>query len=410
MNIALLHYSAPPVVGGVENVMAEHARRMAADGLEVSIIAGRGAVFDERIDFRCIPTLDSRHPAVQQVKSELSRGEVPREFAGLSQEIQDALEAALVDIDVLIAHNVCSLHFNLALTAALQRITAARTSPALVLWHHDLAWTTSRYQAELHAGYPWDLLRRHWNWAGQVVVSEQRRQELAELYGVSAETIRVVPNGVDPIRFFKLEAQTVEIVERLGLMDASPLFLLPVRLTPRKNIELALHILAALKPHMPHAALVVTGPLGPHNRANVEYFSRLLALRHELGLERDARFLAELSDAFLPDEVIYDFYRLADALLFPSREEGFGIPILEAGLEGMPIFCTDIAPLLALAGEMAHTFSPDAQPGDVAAGILGALVNDPVLALRTQVRRRYTWDQIYREQIAPLLVPERRQP
>ena len=91
--------------------------------------------------------------------------------------------------------------------------------------------------------------------------------------------------------------------------------------------------------------MVVTGPLGPHNPANVKYFEKLAALRKELGLENVVCFLAELTAEYIPDEVISDFYHLADALFLPSREEGFGIPILEAGLAGLPIFCSDIPPL-----------------------------------------------------------------
>jgi glycosyltransferase involved in cell wall biosynthesis len=403
MKIALLHYSAPPIVGGVESVMAEHARLMVAAGHEVCILAGRGATFDDRIAYRSIPTLDSRNPLVQRLKADLDRGHFPSAFPDLAYEIQHELEAALAGTDILIAHNVCSLHLNLALTSALFNYTGASSVPRLIQWHHDLAWTTPRYQDELLDGYPWDLLSRHWAWASQVVVSEQRRQELADLYQFPSKKINVIPNGIDPIRFLKLEAQSAEIVSRLKLLNAAPLLLLPVRLTPRKNIELALHVLKELSIHMPGAALLVTGPLGPHNHANVDYFSKLIALRNELGLQGRANFLAEFSDTFLPDAVIFDFYRLADALLLPSREEGFGIPILEAALEGIPVFCADIPPLRSLAGDHAVYFSPHGRPGEIAAEICKVLSNSSVLKLRAQVRSRYTWEQIYREQIAPLL-------
>ena len=71
-----------------------------------------------------------------------------------------------------------------------------------------------------------------------------------------------------------------------------------------------------------------------------------------MGLEASVYYLAELVEGYLPDAVIADFYRLADALLMPSREEGFGIPVLEAGLSRLPIFCADIPPLRELAGDL----------------------------------------------------------
>ena len=149
--------------------------------------------------------------------------------------------------------------------------------------------------------------------------------------------------------------------------------------------------------------LVVTGPLGPHNPANMLYFEKLRSIRLELGLEKAAYFLAEYTTEYLPDSVISDFYHLADALLLPSREEGFGIPILEAGLTGMPIFCADIPSLRELGGKEVSYFSPDADPVEVASMIAQVLATDPKLSLRRRVRKDYTWEKIFQAHIAPLL-------
>jgi glycosyltransferase involved in cell wall biosynthesis len=193
---------------------------------------------------------------------------------------------------------------------------------------------------------------------------------------------------------------------QLKLLDAEPLLLLPVRITSRKNIELALRALAALRETCPQAGLVVTGPPGPHNPANADYFARLKSLRSELGLSSAAHFLAELSDAYLPDEVIADFYRLADALFLPSREEGFGIPLVESGLARLPVFCTDIAPLRALGGDQVTYFSPDADPHQVAGLIAERLLGDRQYQFAARVRREYLWERVYAQKIAPLLVSE----
>ncbi|CAG0932119.1 Mannosylglucosylglycerate synthase [Thermoflexales bacterium] len=398
MHIALIHYSAPPVVGGVESVLAQHARLMTQAGHTVRIMAARGAPFSDQIPVIQLPLIDSRHTRVLAAKAALDRGELPADFEPLTAEITHALQGALADVDVLIAHNVCSLNKNLMLTAALQRLAR----PRKILWHHDLAWTTPRYQAELHAGYPWDLLRTAWG-ARHVVVSDLRQRELAKLMNVPLESIAVVPNGIDPAVFFKLSPITLSLLKQIELAPAAPILLLPVRLTPRKNIELALRTLAALRREMPEAILIVTGPLGAHNPANEAYFEKLKNLRAELNLGGAAIFLAELSDTYLPDEVIADFYRLADALFMPSREEGFGIPILEAAFSRLPVFCTDIAPLRALGREEATYFSPDDDPAQVAQLIVQRLQPDTTYQLATHVRRHFSWERIYLEHIAPLL-------
>jgi glycosyltransferase involved in cell wall biosynthesis len=403
MNVDILHYAAPPVVGGVESVIAHHARLMADAGHRVRILAGRGEAFDERIEFVCISKADSRHPDIQAVKCELDKGNIPLNFYSLVSELVNTLKTELSDTQVLIAHNVCSLNKNLPLTAALKLLHDSSSSPRLILWHHDLAWCTPRYRSELHQDYPWDLLKRDWAKASQVVVSDLRRGELAELIGAPSGRIRVIPNGIDIRQFFKLEVQTIGFIEHLGLLSAEPLLLLPVRITPRKNIELALGVLASLRAEFPRAVLVVTGPLGPHNPANINYFNKLRATRSELALDGAAHFLAEHMEEYLPDSVISDFYRLADALLLPSREEGFGIPILEAGLSGMPVFCTDIPPLRDLGGKDVRYFSPDEGPSKIAAMIVQTLSQNPVFHLRARVRNTYPWKRVYQDHIAPLL-------
>ncbi|HEY4722884.1 MAG TPA: hypothetical protein VII92_13610, partial [Anaerolineae bacterium] len=174
MQIALIHYSAPPVVGGVESVLAQHARLMSRAGHAVRILAARGEPWTDQAPVIRLPLIDSRHPRVLALKAALDRGSLPEDFEALTSEIAAALHTALAGVDVLIAHNVCSLNKNLALTAAIQRLSHAPQAPRVILWHHDLAWTTPRYRAELHDGYPWNLLRTDWG-ARHVVVSDLRR-------------------------------------------------------------------------------------------------------------------------------------------------------------------------------------------------------------------------------------------
>jgi glycosyltransferase involved in cell wall biosynthesis len=378
---------------------------MADAGHQIQIVAGRGKQTDPRIPFVHLPTADSRHPEVLAIKAELDAGHIPPKFARLADSLTANFNEVLDDVDVLLAHNVCSLNKNLALTAAVRNL-ANYSHLRIILWHHDLAWTTPRYRAELHDGYPWDLLRQAWPGVKQVTISESRQQELAELFQINEDDITVIPNGVDVAGFHKFEKQTSEYVKQFDLLQAAPLLLLPVRITPRKNIELALYVCMQLKQHFPDTKLVVTGPLGPHSPTNLKYFDRLIALRKELGLAEVVLFLAELTHEYVPDAVISDFYHLADALFLPSREEGFGIPILEAGFAGLPVFCSDILPLRSLAGAHATYFSPDADPHELANTITNHLSSNPVFRMRAELRRRYTWEHIYAQHIAPLLMGE----
>src|SRR5258706_14209243 len=107
MKIEILHYSVPPIVGGVESVIEHHARLMANDNHQVQLIAGRGAQFDMRIPFLHLPEADSRHADVLEIKQELDKGIVSQRFNHLASKIETQLLEVISNTDILIAHNVC---------------------------------------------------------------------------------------------------------------------------------------------------------------------------------------------------------------------------------------------------------------------------------------------------------------
>jgi len=258
-------------------------------------------------------------------------------------------------------------------------------------------------------GYPWDFLRTYRSDVTYVTVSQQRQRELADLFGCPPEQIRVIYNGVDPGELLALSAVGLALVERLGLWDSELNLLLPVRVTQAKNIELALRVIAAIKERGARPKLVVTGPPDPHDQMNMQYFQGLLALREELGVEEQVRFVYESgpnpTEPFTVDmPVVAELLRVSDALFMPSHREGFGMPVLEAGLAGIPVFCADTVPAAnEIGGPDVVTFSPEADPDQVADLILKWVENSSTLGLRKRVRQSLSWRQIFRREILPLL-------
>src|SRR5579864_7741109 len=101
--IGLLHYTCPPVIGGVETILYEQATRLAARGYPATVISGRGGPLDDpNIHRTLIPELDSRHPDISAVRDRLLAGEIPSEFQNLQSRIESRLAAAVADLDVLI--------------------------------------------------------------------------------------------------------------------------------------------------------------------------------------------------------------------------------------------------------------------------------------------------------------------
>ena len=407
MRICLIHYSGPPVIGGVEQTLYHHAKILADHGHQPLLLVGEGQSFDPRIPVTVIPTLYSKHPEVLAVKAALDSGQTEDRFDELRRSLLEHLGEAIAEVDVVVVHNALTLHKNLALTAALWDLVQIDLSAPVIGWHHDFAWDRPQYRAELHERFPWQLLRQPWSNVINVAVSRAQRDRLADLYDVSPESIHVIPPGIDLAISGNWTEKTKMLVAELGLLQADAILLLPARITPRKNIEFAMRILAELRDLSGQdIRLIVTGPPGPHNPANAAYLQSLLSLREELGLERAVNFIYQLDIAdrlVLDEDTMANLYILSDALLFTSYQEGFGIPLLEAGFARLPIFCSDIPSFHESAGGQAHYFSLSDTPHRVATSIAEILLTDPSLLLRRRIRSRYTWTNIVHHKVLPLL-------
>ncbi|MCL4393208.1 MAG: glycosyltransferase, partial [Chloroflexi bacterium] len=261
-------------------------------------------------------------------------------------------------------------------------------------------WSDPLYGSDVHPGAPWDLLKEVWPGVQYVVVSEERRRELERLWGKRGE-IAVVPPGIDPYAFLGLSERGAGLARDLMLLDAAPLLLLPARITRRKNVERAIEIMAALKRRETSARLLVTGPPGPHNPSNAAYLEQLVELRKSLGVDNDVVFLHEFGR--VEDVVLRDLYRLADALLFPSQREGFGIPLLEAALVRLPIFCADLGPFRETALDYANYFQAGESAERIAARMADWFAGDATYQLKRRVISDYGWERIFADKIEPLL-------
>ena len=415
--IAILHYSSAPVVGGVESVMREHSRLFAHAGYTVTIFSGRGDQVDEDVQFHHFPLFGSSEPHILAIKEELDQGNVPADFELVKDEILLFLNQKMSDFDTIFAHNICSLHKNLPLTAALHAFLLQNEHINLISWDHDLAWINGQYRPQLFHAYPWYLLKQTWHPTRHqhVTISEMRKEELMQLLGENAPPVRAIPSGIDWQSLLHLGDQALDIIDHYHLTKAFPVLFLPARITRRKNLEQAITIMHALREYYPTAALVISGPLGPHNPKNRTYFEELKQLTRQHDLDHPYKngsakviFLAEYTNGFLPMRTIYDLFRFTDALLFPSLQEGFGIPILEAGMANMPIFCSDIPPFHETAGEMAHYFDPAGDPGQIAKLMHTVISASKTLTHKNHVRQNYTWNNIFTKQIEPLVLSKKK--
>ena len=406
----MLHYSAPPVIGGVEAVMLAHSRLLVEAGVRVGVVAGRGeqGSLPDGARLHLVPEMDSQNPSILAMNEQLEQGRVPDSFSAMVDVLSDRLAHQLAPYDKLVVHNVFTKHFNLPLTAALFRLLEKNRLPPCFAWCHDFTWTSPSSRSKVFPGYPWDLLRSRAPKVIYVVVSKRRQAVLAELLGITVAEVQVVYNGVSVDRLLGLSAEGEVLAERLGLMDSDLILLMPVRVTQAKNIEFAMQVVAVLKRSNPGVRLVITGPPDPHSAASLAYFDSLRVLRAELDIKDEVRFVFEsgtdAGEGFYIDEgIVGDLYRLADVMFMPSHREGFGMPVLEAGMVGLPVVATSVPAADEIGGENTLIFDATASAEDVAEEILVLVTGNPAAALRRLVRRRYTWPQVFRHDILPLL-------
>jgi glycosyltransferase involved in cell wall biosynthesis len=212
-----------------------------------------------------------------------------------------------------------------------------------------------------------------------IAVSRTTRDDIVELLHLPPDRIDVVPNGVT-LPGTVAPTPTSELRERFDLGERR-LLLTAAAKRPHKNLMRLLDALALLDPAI-RPVLVLPGYPTPHER---ELRARTGALR----LAGDVRFLAWVSR-----EDMEGLYAAADAFVFPSLYEGFGLPVLEAMERGVPVACSGTGALAEVAGDAALTFDP-LSVREIA-DALTALLTEParVQQLRELGRRRaseFTW-------------------
>ena len=410
MKIAIMHYSAPPVVGGVESVIQAHARLLVAAGMEVVVVAGTGekSALPEGVEFRQISTMDSQNTLILHANEELEHGSVPEEFSSLSADLGESLRPVFEDVDCTIVHNVFTKHFNLPLTDAFFQLLDQDKLPGCISWGHDFTWTSEHSRSKVSPGYPWDLLRTYRSDVAYVVVSKSRQLELAQLYGCPSERINVIYNGVDPDDVLGLSTEGHDLIDRLDISRSDLILLMPVRITQAKNIEYAVRVVAAMKEKGINPRLVVTGPPDPHDEGNVEYFRSLKKLRHDLNVENEVRFVYESGDQtkrsyLIEMDLVGMLYRAADLMFMPSHREGFGMPVLEAGLAGLTVFSASIPATNEIARDDVHLIDVEKPAQATAAQIIEWAVQNPAQRLRRRIRQGFTWNAIFDQKILPLI-------
>jgi len=393
MRIAIVHYSSWPVIGGVETVIRQHAQLMTRYGHSVTIFCGSGRTFVPDVPTRVIPELDWRNDIVTASQEEAYNGNPGQAYFRLLNVLENSFGATLQNFDRVIAHNMFTMPFNLAVTQALAAF--ADRGMKMIAWTHDLAAANPDYRIPHHRVF--NSIREKHQRVRYVTVSDNRATEFKSLTG--SEVDAIVPNALDFAGIWGISAEVANLVEKD--LPSSMILFFPTRILERKNIGLALQIVAALRDLGVAVRLLISGAANLYNRTATEHLAALKKLAADL---RIAELVTWVNESFVVDELhLRSLYAVSDAVLYPSRQEGFGLPLLEAAAFRLPIFCSNIEPLKSIAHSGTHLFDLRHSPRNIAERIRTALEQDPGFQGRKQLLRKNSAERVYVEKIEPLL-------
>ncbi|QQS59693.1 glycosyltransferase family 4 protein [Candidatus Peregrinibacteria bacterium] len=179
--------------------------------------------------------------------------------------------------------------------------------------------------------------------SGILSVSEYTKKDLLSFLPLSSEKISVTPLGIDMKRY---QSPNPEKIAEFKNRFTSPFFLVSGVWREHKNVPGAITAFEMYRKYGGKGSLVITGKPDP-------FYNEVRLMAESSPFSKNI-FLT----GFLPENDMPALFSAADALLFPSFSEGFGLPVLEAMSAGTPVCASNATSLPEVCGDAALFFRP----------------------------------------------------
>lgn len=181
-----------------------------------------------------------------------------------------------------------------------------------------------------------------------ITISEFSRSEIVDVYGFDVHTITVIPNGLNTLEEIQQSAQQKRrLLESVGIAEGESYVLFVGRIEQKKNIPRLIDAFAALRAeHGFCGKLVLVGSPG--------YQYELV--QQKIAEQNLRNYVVETG--WVTNEQLQAIMEHATVFVLPSMYEGFGIPILEAMQQNVPVVCSDIPPLREVGADAALYANP----------------------------------------------------
>ena len=339
---------------GVSMEIAKWAQVLERMGHQCFYIAGQ---CDDRPRERShiVPEAHFTHPVIDGINRrsfgvQLRNPQVSERIREMTSVVKKGLREGLdrFGIDIIIAENCLTIPMNIPLGLALVE-TVMETGIGCIAHHHDFVWERERFLVNAVDDYIQAAFPPHLHEIQHVAINSVAAAEFSRRTGLPC---RVIPNVMD----FESPpdpsgADRGDFRRDIGLADDDILILQPTRVVQRKGIETSIELVRRLED--PRCKLVITHSAGDEGDA---YAQRVRSYAKLMGVH------IVFAENWISDEPgvgpdgrkrysVWDAYRFADFVTYPSTYEGFGNAFLEAVYFKKPILCnrysiyrTDIEP------------------------------------------------------------------
>jgi glycogen synthase len=318
MRALILSWEYPPLIeGGLARHVRKLAESLADRGIDVHVIA-RGREEDP-------PEQERGGVLIHRVR-EPERPRDLGEFVTWIERMNGDMLAHGVELGDRYDFDVVHGH-DWLVAGACDHLANRFRAPFVVTIHateygRHQGWVAKHPQSYIHGVETWMANR-----AQRVITcSAYMREHVADIYGLEASRIAVIPNGIDPSELVPV-ADLPALRGRFARPDET-LVLLVGRLVYEKGFQLALEALPRLIERVGDVRFIVAGS------GTAEHELREQAT--QLGLDGYGTFLG-----WIGDDLLHSLYRIADLTVVPSIYEPFGLVALEAMASGCPCVVAD---------------------------------------------------------------------
>jgi len=395
VKVVLLNPTFWPVAGGAESVMRQQAEWLSAiDGMNVRVLTGIGGERSPHYELKVLDELNPDFPLNLKAKKAIDHGQTDNHYQELSGLLDKKLDPHYRWADVLVTHGPLTTHFNLSLTRCLWD---KATQTPTIAWAHDFTPANRSYALPNPDHHPWAMMKTHNPHITYVAVSESRRKEMAESFGVAPDTILLSPPTPDWMDHLGLSPDLLETLTEWNVFQRQLILYYPTRLLQRKMVDFAISVVQALREAEIDALLVYTGPEDPYQSTGKGYRDYLHQLPEQLGIQDHVLHLSRVEGN--PHHAWRAFFRLADVILNPTQYEGFGLLPIEAAFHRIPSWGSAV-PSTQEQPFPHHTVIQSPQDAVRAAE---SLLDDPAFISRKNHLLRYHPWRVVQESWLPIL-------